>query len=429
MLDWMFGKNRDQGTSTDRSVEDYEAAKEIATHGTLEERKELASDNELEPEFLYFFANDDSVDVRNAVANNGSTPLQADFILAKDPDQIIREAIAGKISSALPGLETVTNTQVVDVVFEALDLLAQDALPHIRGIVAESIKEMENVPKSLVSMLANDASDSVAVPVLEYSPLLTTEDLLDLIVVNKQDDRLCAISSRSALAADTSAAIVASGSNVAIIALLENTTAEIDDPSMNTIADRAENDESLHEPLALRPNLSERILDRVADMVSDTLILRIVERGNLGADQAQALRARVGERISDVYSSEGVTTVASEKVRALEAYHAGQLNGSTIMEAIGENRIDFVRYSLSLLAKVPASQVLKAFVAPSGELLVAIAWKCRLSMKVATTLQQKVAKLTPDKIVGANEHNDYPMSVSEMERLLEVVDTIPNKLR
>jgi hypothetical protein len=75
MLNWIFGKARSEGK---RQAPAYEKAREIAASGSVKERAKLAGYEDLEPEFLYYFATDESPEVRKVVAGNEGTPLQAD---------------------------------------------------------------------------------------------------------------------------------------------------------------------------------------------------------------------------------------------------------------------------------------------------------------------------------------------------------------
>ncbi len=86
MLNWVFGKKN----TASEPAPNYEESRAIAEKGDEAARRKLAAINNLQPEFLYYFATDSSPDVRRAVANNDGTPIQADVLLSKDPDQFVR---------------------------------------------------------------------------------------------------------------------------------------------------------------------------------------------------------------------------------------------------------------------------------------------------------------------------------------------------
>jgi hypothetical protein len=103
MLNWVFGniikKKRKRRRSEKRpkgKKPPYEDAKKIAAKGSVEERRNLASHENLEPEILYYFTDDEAPEVRREVANNPGAPLQADLILAKDENDEVRMELARK---------------------------------------------------------------------------------------------------------------------------------------------------------------------------------------------------------------------------------------------------------------------------------------------------------------------------------------------
>ena len=93
MIDWVFGKKKGAEPESGGPRPSYEEAKQIAASGDASARQALAAHGDLEPELLYYFANDDSPDVRQAVAQNSGTPLQADKILAGDDSDAIRTVV------------------------------------------------------------------------------------------------------------------------------------------------------------------------------------------------------------------------------------------------------------------------------------------------------------------------------------------------
>lgn len=102
----------------------YEEAKAIAHDGDDTAREELANRDDIAPELLYYLAEDELAAVRRAVAMNSATPMHADLLLARDGDDGVRAALAGKIAewAAMGGPQE--STRLRDMANEALMLLA-----------------------------------------------------------------------------------------------------------------------------------------------------------------------------------------------------------------------------------------------------------------------------------------------------------------
>ena len=140
MLNWVFGnivkRKRKRRRSEKRpkgNKPPYEEAKIIAEKGSVEERRNLASHENLEPEILYYFTDNEAPEVRREVANNPGTPLQADLILAHDTNDEVRMELARKIGQLVPHLPREQNKRLAEMALEVLEILAEDQLPMVRA--------------------------------------------------------------------------------------------------------------------------------------------------------------------------------------------------------------------------------------------------------------------------------------------------------
>jgi len=87
----------------------------------------------------------------------------------------------------------------------ALLMLLDDCSPLVRQAMAEVFSRSADAPAAIVQALSLDQA-SVALPILEYSPLLIDADLVD-IVATGDDQMQCAIARRINLPPSVSAAI------------------------------------------------------------------------------------------------------------------------------------------------------------------------------------------------------------------------------
>jgi hypothetical protein len=173
----------------------YAESKRLARHDDPAVRARLAGRDDLRPEILYFLAEDDSAEVRGRIAANVRTPRQADLILARDHDAAVREKLAHKIEVLLPELDADAQAQAQahKYLVEVIEILAQDQATRVRQIVAETLKEVASAPNHVIQRLARDAEAVVACPVLEFSPLLSDQDLLEIIEGGSNAGRLRAL--------------------------------------------------------------------------------------------------------------------------------------------------------------------------------------------------------------------------------------------
>src|ERR1700743_1195201 len=115
-------------------------------------------------------------------------------------------------------------------------MLLDDPSPLVRQAMAEVFARSTEAPGAIVQALSLDQT-SVALPVLEHSPLLIDADLVDIIATGNCAMQ-CAIARRAILPASVCAAIAEVGSASAALELIENAYAELPPFSCDRIGER-----------------------------------------------------------------------------------------------------------------------------------------------------------------------------------------------
>lgn len=431
MLEWVFGnkKNKSKGTKDPgRKARSYKDAKKIASNGDIEARVDLASCEDLEPELLYYFASDDSHEVRRAVAENAATPLQADTVLAKDRNDEVRCELAFKIGRLIPSLGKDENDRLASMAMEILNVLARDELPRVRAIISEEIKHAANVPSDLVRLLAKDVEEIVAAPILEYSPLLSDQDLLEIISGGIGEIALSALSRRQNMIEPVVDAIVDIRNMESLHVLLGNKSAQIREETLDIIAAIASGAVELHKPMVDRDNLPLKTIRRIASFISASLLETLIERNDIDPEIVDNLRMSVRLRIdqednfdSEPNIAESVDTspAISASERAEQSFSNGDLNDDSICLAIDEKDYTFVRHALSLMSGLPIRVVAKMLNTGSGKGVATLAWKAGLNMQTAVVLQLNLAKIKHKGLVEPLADGSCPMSEEDLEWYVE----------
>src|SRR5260370_34567797 len=100
----------------------------------------------------------------------------------------------------------------------ALLMMLDDASPRVRQAMAEVFARSAEAPAAVVQALSLD-QPSVALPILEHSPLLIDADLVD-IIATRNCEMTCAIARRVNLPASVCAALADVGTPSAARALV-----------------------------------------------------------------------------------------------------------------------------------------------------------------------------------------------------------------
>lgn len=373
---------------------DYDTAKRDASHADVRVRRALAGRVNVQPEILYFLAEDSDPAVRREIAANPVTPIQADALLAADGDEGVRCILAEKIARLAPGLTDEQRQKAGQIVTGILETLAQDQAVKVRRILAEELKGVRNVPASVVERLAQDREASVSVPVLSQSPLLSDRFLVEVIASRPVRQALEAIAGRAEVGPDVADAIVAADERDTITTLLRNSGAQIREETLDRLVDAAADIKEWHAPLVARPSLSAHAAKTLSRFVADTLIEALLDRGDLDPAVIQSVgenvRRRLGSALPD--GAEDRET-AEEKVLRLHA--AGALTEDEIRSATLRGERSFVIESLAVLGGLRAAVVQKAFNLGTAKGVAAVAWRAGLSADLAHQLQLRLARVAP----------------------------------
>ena len=391
----------------------------------LEERTqaaqhELACQTDAGADVLGYLAAHGLSATRRAVAANIGAPEHANRLLSDDEDDNVRGELARKIARLMPDLSREEAVHVRDIAIEMLEKLARDQAPRVRAILAEEIKRLGNVPKSVVDRLARDIERVVATPILEYSPLLSDADLLEIIAGAEAEHALRAVAKRQPLSSEVSDVIVGSLDIPAVAALLANPHAAIRERTLEELVEAAENIKELHAPLTLRTDLSIRTIRRLASFVGTVLLESLTARSNLDEDTRFFLYHRLRIRLQEGDGGKSVLTDAVQEVS--HAVDGGYLNGEYVEEMAEGGNKEAVIVALATLARVPQQTVRRIVDARSAKAIIALVWRARLSMRVAFKIQVLVMRLAPDECVAARGGRDFPISEDEMRWQLDYFD-------
>ncbi len=402
---------------------EYEDARAALEKNQLAQRTELAGRSDSPPEMLYYLAGDESPNVRRKVAWNPHTPVQADELLADDKDDEVRCELARKISRLVPGLPHDAQVKLREQMEAILEKLADDHLPRVRQIVAEEIKHSDNVPKRIALRLAKDLEQVVRAPILEYSPLLSDDDLLQIMASGIIDGAMAPIARRIHVSEPVADSIVASLDVSAVASLLANKNAQIREETLDAIIDQAEDIHRWHKPIVMRPELPLRAVRRVAGFVASSLLSILLERDDLNLDREteDILKKSIRERI-DTEDSLSERDGPPTGLSAREALDAGQLEDADIAAAATANRSEFVMQALALKSGIPELLVRRIIEARSGKAVTALVWKAGLSMRTALEVQKTTGHVPRPDLVLARNGVDYPMDAEEMHWHLQYFD-------
>jgi uncharacterized protein (DUF2336 family) len=375
-------------------------------------QNELAGRTDAGDDVLHFLAQQGAPATRRAVAANIAAPAHANRHLAEDDDDDVRAELARKIARLMPDLSEREAEHIQKLTIETLERLAKDQVTRVRAVLAEEIKHLDCIPRHVVQALARDIEETVCVPILEYSPLLSDTDLIEIIAEGKVHTVLCAIARRRPVSAAVSDAVVSALDIPSVATLLANPDAAIRERTLDAIIEQAERISVWQEAVCMRADLSRRAIKRLASFVSAEMIERLALRHGLDEDTknhlSRQLRARCEEGDIRVAPGNG----AMEEIEA--AAKAGRLDDTFMESAAESGRRETVMLALARLTKIPDSLVRRILMTRSAKPVTALVWRAGLSMRSAFKIQRFIMKLPADELLAARNGTLFPLSEDEM---------------
>jgi len=424
----------------------YEDARELLKHDDPQVRRRLASRTDISAEILYFLAEDPHPDVRREIASNDATPRKADLLLLGDTEPAVREDLAYKIAQLAPGLTANERDKIKTMTYQALESLARDQATKVRQILSEALKDVADAPPAVIRRLARDIELAVAGPVLEFSPVLTDEDLLEIIESEHANGALSAISRRSHVATNVADAIAKSDDEQAITELLSNPSAQIREETLDMLVDRAPSIEAWHDPMVRRPQLSSKAAGRLATFVADTLLKVLEVREDLDPETVEAVKKEVHRRLDettaeprgmdrqrklaepkglDGSSSHDTLLVDDEEdgetplEMAERLFEQGELTEQAILDALNKDDRRFVHAALSVISGVPLEGIMRMISGQNAKGIVSVCWQAKMSMSLAVELQTLLCNIPKSALLGEPE-GDFPLSEDDMAWQIEL---------
>jgi uncharacterized protein (DUF2336 family) len=382
-----------------------------------ERRVRLGANPNSPPAILEQLAVDTAVMVRAALALNPAAPPAANRVLARDTDERVRALLARKLAALAPGLTAGEHSRLQHETYETLIALVEDEAIRVRAAITDVLKQMPDAPRSLILRLARDIAVEVNEPVIRFSPMLTTADLLALVSKPPAPTTLVAVARRPDLNAHVADAIADGEHHEAIRALLANPSAQIREATLDALIARAADHAEWHEPLVQRPSLPPRGAKLLSQIVATHLLEVLASRADLEPKLLEELGQRLAQRLQE-RAPAPVTRADLTTEQALAEAHRllqrGKLSESVMFDAIQRNELRLLSALLATAAGVPITVVDRAVSLRSAKGLVSLAWKAGFSIEIARSLQTVLAHLLPSAVLSAGADGGYPLSPDEM---------------
>lgn len=284
------------------------------------------------------------------------TLTEADVVrLLTDPSPETRADTAGKIAKGF-AVATLTDRER-QIAIDIVRAMVKDAEVRVREALSQNLKSSDEIPHDIALSLARDV-ESVALPMLEFSTVLTDEDLIE-IVRRSTGKKQVAVARRKKVSSPVAEALIASRNNEAVATLVGNEGAELSEAALQRVIDSFGNEESVHGSLVHRRNLPITVAERLVTLVSENLREYLVTHHELPTTVATDLVLESRERATVNLLPPGAESAdVAQLVDQLRVN--GRLTPSLILRSLCMGDMQLFEASLAALAKttVPNARIL-----------------------------------------------------------------------
>ena len=162
-----------------------------------------------------------------------------------------------------------TSSQI-ELANDIFKLLLKQAEVEVRKALSDNLMNNKSVPHDIIFSLARDVEE-VSLPVLEFSEVLTNEDLIEIVSTTQTTSSHIAIANRSTVSPELSDALVKTHNSQVVGTLLRNDKASISDQSYDIVLNDFSENESIVDSMISRGSLSSTIVDHMTEKVSEAI--------------------------------------------------------------------------------------------------------------------------------------------------------------
>jgi len=227
-----------------------------------------------------------------------------------------------------------------------------------RAVLSNRLANVPHAPSMISQLLASDDEIEVAGPMLEHSPHIDNETLVEF-ARTKSQRHLLAISRRSALDETVTDVLVERGDKPVVLSTASNPKARFSDNGYKTLVKRSDGDDQLATSIALRPDIPRDHLLRLVVRASHAVQVKLAA---VNPSMATAIQAAVAEAATKVLDKTGASVRNYGAAWAhLEPLHAaGRLAEGEVADFAATGKFEETTVALALLCGLPIEAVEKA---------------------------------------------------------------------
>jgi len=240
---------------------------------------------------------------------------------------------------------------------EIIDALSYDVEKNIRKIIAFELRECKELPHEVAVRLANDVEE-VSVPILQFSSVLSDDDLIEIIRSSSESFQNVAIAKRSRISLKVSDTLTKTNDENVVDILIANKGADISKDTTEYIISEFKNSENLLAKLIDRGGLDVSVAEKMISIVSSELQSSLLREYNIKPGTIISVTNKSREK-----ATLGIVEKTMDSSKTVDLvnhlYNSGKLNHSIVLRALCKADVEFFECGLAKMANIPFSNARK----------------------------------------------------------------------
>jgi len=258
-----------------------------------------------------------------------------------------------------------------------MERICLDVSDMVRRALAITLQSSHNLPRHIAKTLIEDI-DSIAVPILASSPVLTDDDLVD-VLNSKAADKIRAIAQRKTLSLHISHAIVSFGDGAATARVAANDGAMISPETADLIADIYVDDDLIREAALSRHDMPPAVIEKLIQRSTDKIDSNLRTYPGMTDRRAAQIARDTRERAQSYVIGEGWPEGRlRDYARSMDK--SGKLTPRVILRSAGRGDLRFVTVALSILARQTVEKTRLMVMSSTGLGAKAVALRARFTV-------------------------------------------------
>ena len=299
----------------------------------------------------------------------------------------------------------------------------------VRQHLSETISSVSNAPHDLILSLANDELD-VAFSVLQNSEVLQDNDLVE-IVEKRSQEHLNAIAQRAMVGETITDVLVKKGDDTVLGTLAGNNGAQFSRGGMETIVDRARDNDDLELSLVKRKDVPADLAQDVFWRVSSAMREKILSQNEeLDESQVDELFQEAEKWFSE---QKGKTPLNQAEKYIIRKEKLGQLDAGLLLSLIRQDKVPEFVAGLGRLININTDIVRQAVFDPESEKLAIICKAAEIDFDVfgeyiyCINLNEETEEKDMDALLGVYKRVDTKIAQRTL-RFLRTRLTLQKKI-